>query len=186
VAPPQPDAEFELPDFNSDDSGNSQFDEWNEAFTADTEAEAVEEVAQWGEEQQVHVDPEHAAILASFNLERLQRLKEEELEYVNDAKFEHAVEISRQWAITEEAGRLLMAAEWQRMVELNAQGQTRPERGVSPVAGDDEGAAPPASSSVVGGHAPPPDARSKGGEAGTFACGNKGEERRRDMPIVPQ
>jgi hypothetical protein len=32
VAPPQPYAEFELPDFNS---GDSQFDEWNEAFIAD-------------------------------------------------------------------------------------------------------------------------------------------------------
>jgi hypothetical protein len=42
-----------LPDFNSDDS---EFDEWNEAFTADTDAEAVEEAAQWSEEEQFHVD----------------------------------------------------------------------------------------------------------------------------------
>jgi hypothetical protein len=32
---------------------------------------AAEEVAQWGEEQQVHGDPEQAAILASFNAQRI-------------------------------------------------------------------------------------------------------------------
>jgi hypothetical protein len=37
------------------------------------------------------------------------------------ANFEQAVEISRQRAATEEAGRLLMAAERQKLLELNAQ-----------------------------------------------------------------
>lgn len=44
---PQPDpmaghAEFELPDFNFDDS---EFDAWNEAFVADADAKAAKEVA---------------------------------------------------------------------------------------------------------------------------------------------
>jgi hypothetical protein len=125
VAPPQPDAEFELPDFNFDDSDDSQFDEWNEAFEADAYAKAAQEAAQaqWGEEQPFHDDLELAAILASFNTQCFRRLEEEVLEYVNDAHFEHAVEISRQQAATEEAGCLLMAAERQRMLELNAQHQ---------------------------------------------------------------
>ncbi|KAK1631517.1 hypothetical protein QYE76_005832 [Lolium multiflorum] len=77
-------------------------------------------MAQWGEEQQVHGDPEQAAILDSLNPQCFRRLKEEQIEHVNDANFEHAIEISRRWAATEEAGRLLMAAELQRMLELNA------------------------------------------------------------------
>jgi hypothetical protein len=42
VAPPQPDAEFELLDFNFDDSDDSQFDEWNKALIEDTVAAAEE------------------------------------------------------------------------------------------------------------------------------------------------
>jgi hypothetical protein len=42
MALPQPDAEFELPDFNFDDS---EFDAWNEAFVADAVAKAAKEVA---------------------------------------------------------------------------------------------------------------------------------------------
>jgi hypothetical protein len=45
--------------------------------------------------------PEQDAILASFNAHHFLRLKEEQIEYVNDANFEHAVEISRQWTATE-------------------------------------------------------------------------------------
>jgi hypothetical protein len=41
----------------------------------------------------------------------LRRLKEEEREFINDANFEHVVEILRHQAAMEEAGRLLMAAE---------------------------------------------------------------------------
>jgi hypothetical protein len=37
---PQPDADFELPDFNFDDFDDSQFNEWNEPFIEDAEAEA--------------------------------------------------------------------------------------------------------------------------------------------------
>jgi hypothetical protein len=36
------------------------------------------------------------------------------------AIFERAVEILREWAPRKEAGRLLVAAEWQRLLELNA------------------------------------------------------------------
>jgi hypothetical protein len=36
---PQPDAEI---DFNSDDSGDSQFDEWDEAYIADAKAEVAQ------------------------------------------------------------------------------------------------------------------------------------------------
>jgi hypothetical protein len=43
VTPPQPDAKFELPDFNFDDFDDSQFDEWDEAFILDADAEAAEE-----------------------------------------------------------------------------------------------------------------------------------------------
>jgi hypothetical protein len=42
MAPPQPDAKFELRDFNFDDS---EFDAWNEAFVADAVAKAAKEVA---------------------------------------------------------------------------------------------------------------------------------------------
>ena len=44
-------------------------------------------------------------------------------EETNTANFEHAVQISRERAATEEAGCLLMAAERQRLLELNAQRQ---------------------------------------------------------------
>jgi hypothetical protein len=49
----------------------------------------------WRSGQQVHCDAEQAAILASFNVHRFRRLQEEQLEYINDANFEHAVKISR-------------------------------------------------------------------------------------------
>jgi hypothetical protein len=92
MAPPQPDAES---DFDSDVSADSRFNEWNEAFEADTEAEAAEEMAQWGEEQQVHGDPQQAAILASYSAQRFWRLDDEQLEYINNANYEHTVDISR-------------------------------------------------------------------------------------------
>jgi hypothetical protein len=38
------------------------------------------------------------------------------LEETNDANFVHAVQISRERAATEEAGRHLMAVEWQRLL----------------------------------------------------------------------
>jgi hypothetical protein len=73
--PPQPNDEF---NFNSDDSDDSQFVEWDEAYISDTEAEAAEEAAHWGKrQQQVPGDPEQVAILASFNVHRFRRLKEE-------------------------------------------------------------------------------------------------------------
>lgn len=59
-------------------------------------------MAQCGEEQPFHADEQ-----------RFQRLEEEELEYINQAHFEHAVEISRQ----------LMMAKQHRLIELNAQHQ---------------------------------------------------------------
>jgi hypothetical protein len=80
-------------------------------------------MAQWGEEQQVHGDPEQAAILASYNAQRFRRLDDEQLEYINNANYEHAVKISHQRAATEKAGRLLMAAERPKLLELNAQRQ---------------------------------------------------------------
>jgi sigma54-dependent transcription regulator len=66
---------------------------------------------------------EKAAILASFNTQCFRRPKEEEQEFFNDANFDHVVEISRQQATTEEAGRLLMVAKRQNLLELNAQRQ---------------------------------------------------------------
>ncbi|KAK1617068.1 hypothetical protein QYE76_022585 [Lolium multiflorum] len=118
-----PAAEFKLPAFNFDDSDDSQFDEWNEAFIADMEAEAVEQAAQWGEEEQFQGDQEQAAILASFNTQCFRGLHEEEVEETNDANFEHVVEISGQRVATQEASCILMAAERQRLLELNAQRQ---------------------------------------------------------------
>jgi hypothetical protein len=117
VAPPQLDAES---DFNSDDSAGSQFDAWDERFEADEEAKAAEEMAQWGKEQQVHGDLEQAAVLASYNTQRFRRLDDEELECINNANYKHAIEITRQRVATEEAGCLLMTAEWQKLLELNA------------------------------------------------------------------
>jgi hypothetical protein len=84
MAPSQPNAEF---DFNFNDS---ELDEWKDAFIADAEAEAVQQ----GEEEQFHGDPEKAAILASFNVHCFRRLREDELEEINDANLEHVVEIS--------------------------------------------------------------------------------------------
>jgi UDP-N-acetylglucosamine pyrophosphorylase len=50
-------------------------------------------------------------------------MKEEEHEFMNNANFELAAEISRQRVATEEAGRLLMGSERQKLLELNAQRQ---------------------------------------------------------------
>jgi hypothetical protein len=47
-------------------------------------------------------------------------LREEERKFVNDANLEHVLEISRQRAVTEEAGRRLKEAERQKLAELNA------------------------------------------------------------------
>jgi hypothetical protein len=77
----------------------------------------------WGERPQVPADPEHVAILASLNTQRFRRLKEEQREFINDANFEHAVEISRQCTTTEEAGCPLMSAERQNLLKLNDQRQ---------------------------------------------------------------
>ncbi|KAK1685705.1 hypothetical protein QYE76_046553 [Lolium multiflorum] len=110
----------------------------------------------WRSGQQVHCDAEQAAILASFNVHRFRRLQEEQLEYINDANFEHAVKISRLSST------------------LSARPR-RPPTSKRDVAGGAEGAAPPASSNVTGSHAPPSNARSKGEELGT-AVGGKGEE----------
>jgi hypothetical protein len=59
-------------------------------------------------------------ILAAFSVQCFRRLKEEELEYTNDDHFEYAIQISRQPVVTEKAGQLLMVAERQMMLELNA------------------------------------------------------------------
>jgi hypothetical protein len=59
-------------------------------------------------------------ILAAFCVQCFRRLKEEELEYTNDDHFVHAIQISRQPAVTKKAGQLLMAAEQQTMLEVNA------------------------------------------------------------------
>jgi hypothetical protein len=80
-------------------------------------------MARWGEEQQVHGDLEQVEILASYNAQHFRRLDGEELEYINNANYEHAVEISRQRAAMEEAGRLLVVAEMHKLLELNAQRQ---------------------------------------------------------------
>jgi hypothetical protein len=69
------------------------------------------------------VVPEQATILASFNAHHFRRLKEEELKYMNDTHFEQAIEISHQRAATEEASRLLMAADRQGLLEMNVQRQ---------------------------------------------------------------
>lgn len=82
-------------------------------------------MAQWGEQPQGPADPEQAAILASLNAQRFQRFKEEEREFVNNMNLEHALEISRQRAATEEAGRLLMAAERQLNAHRHAEAFAR-------------------------------------------------------------
>jgi UDP-N-acetylglucosamine pyrophosphorylase len=61
--------------------------------------------------------------LASFNAQGFRRLREEELEEINDTNFEHAIQISRQRVAMEEVGRLLMATKQQRLLELNAHRQ---------------------------------------------------------------
>jgi hypothetical protein len=59
-------------------------------YIADVEAEVVK----WGKHLQVPADPEQAVILASLNVQRFRRLEEEWRTFINDANFEHAVEIS--------------------------------------------------------------------------------------------
>ncbi|KAK1648679.1 hypothetical protein QYE76_066484 [Lolium multiflorum] len=49
-----------------------------------------------------------------------ERLKEERDKFINDANLQHGLEISRQRADTEEAGRRLMEAERQKLTERNA------------------------------------------------------------------
>jgi hypothetical protein len=72
--PPQPQPNADV-DYNSDDSIDPWFEEWDEAYIADAEAEAT----QWGEPPQVPADPEQAAILTSLNAQRFQCLEEEHL-----------------------------------------------------------------------------------------------------------
>lgn len=125
LPPPQPQPELE-PEPQADDEHSSDKDEdprfeaWHDVYIAEAEAEAAEEAAQSGEPPQAPADPEQAAILASLNAQRYQRLREEEREFVNDANLEHVLEISRQRAATEEAGRRLMEVERQKLAELNA------------------------------------------------------------------
>jgi hypothetical protein len=123
--PPQPQPEPELEpqaddDYNTDEDADPRFAAWDEVYVAATKEEAAEEAAQSGEPPQAPADPEQAAILASLNAQRYQRLREEEREFVNDANLEHVLEISRQRAVTEEAGRRLKEAERQKLAELNA------------------------------------------------------------------
>jgi hypothetical protein len=59
-----PDDELELPDFNFDGfSDDLKFEEWNKVFITYTDATVAKE--------QFQGDPEQAAILASFNAQRL-------------------------------------------------------------------------------------------------------------------
>jgi hypothetical protein len=69
---------------------------------------------------QASAHPKQATILASQKAQRYKRLMEEEDEFINDVHLHHGLEISRQQAATEEAGRRLMEAELQKLVELNA------------------------------------------------------------------
>jgi hypothetical protein len=126
VAPLQPEDEFEMPDFNLNEfSDDFEFNEWNDTFITGADAELVEEKADWGVEEQFEGDPEQEAILASFNVQRDRRIREQVREETNAAIFKRIVEILCEMAPTEEVGRLLMAVERQRLLELNAQRQAR-------------------------------------------------------------
>jgi hypothetical protein len=118
-APPQPQPQAD-DEHSSDEDEGPRFEAWHDVYVAEAEAEVAEEAAQSGEPPQAPADPEQAAILASLNAQRYQRLREEEREFVNDANLEHVLEISRQRAVTEEAGRRLKEAERQKLAELNA------------------------------------------------------------------
>nr|XP_051202476.1 uncharacterized protein LOC127316097 [Lolium perenne] len=110
--PPQPEPEPQHDtEYSSDDDEDPRFAVWHEAYVADAEAEEAEEAAQWGEQPQALADPEQTAILVSLNVQRFQRLKEEEREFFNNANLEHALM---------EARRLLMEAQQQKLCELNA------------------------------------------------------------------
>jgi hypothetical protein len=89
-----------MPDFyfdgSSDDSG---FNEWNVVFVTDAEAA----VAQWGAVDQFRVDPEQAAILALFNAQLFRRINKQALADIDTANYQHALEISRERAVTKEA-----------------------------------------------------------------------------------
>jgi hypothetical protein len=52
-------------------------------------------------------------------------LQEEQLEYVNDAKFENVVEILRLQAATEEAGCLIMATEQRKLCQASKRSSPR-------------------------------------------------------------
>jgi hypothetical protein len=78
LPPPHPDDELELPDVNLDDlSDDSKFNEWNEVFIADKNAEVLEEQAECGAKEQFKGDPEQMAMLTSFNTQRDQRIWEQ-------------------------------------------------------------------------------------------------------------
>ncbi|KAK1618755.1 hypothetical protein QYE76_024272 [Lolium multiflorum] len=92
---PQPEPEPELQaddEHSSDEDEDPRFESWHDVYVAEAEAEAADRG----------------------------RLREEEREFVNDANLEHVLEISRQRAVTEEAGRRLKEAERQKLAELNA------------------------------------------------------------------
>jgi hypothetical protein len=95
---PTPEPEQEA--FPSEDFDDFEFVEWNEAFSVDVEARVMEEET---------VDPEHVAILTSFNIVRNQRNTILVLEETS-AIHERVAEISHERAPMEEAGRLLMEA----------------------------------------------------------------------------
>jgi hypothetical protein len=83
-------------------------------FEADAEREAAEE------EQQPAADLEQAAILESCRLAHDQGNAACTLERADQQLLQRVMAVSRERLPTEEAGRLLMEAERQRMLELNA------------------------------------------------------------------
>ena len=106
------------PEYVADsDSDDSELADWNEQFMADAEAEVAEEEMQWSSEEEQPMDLEQAAILTSYNMARYQNLREETNEHI----LARVTQISRERAPTEEAGRLLMAAERHRLLELDSQ-----------------------------------------------------------------
>ena len=85
----------------------------------------IEEEEEEAEEERTPVDPEQAAILASFNSARVQNIRALVLEETNEYIMERVVQISLEQAPTEEAGRLRMAAEQQRLTEAASREEAR-------------------------------------------------------------
>lgn len=110
IPPPQPEPENESHPLADSFSGDSYYEE----------AEVTVEMAQFAGDVPPLPDSQQAAYLESYNMARDRETSDRVFQQMNDSILERQLEISLERAPTEEAGRLLMAAEREKLLELDA------------------------------------------------------------------